>query len=236
MTNSSPIIAAGVSAITIADLWVGYGQAPVLRDLSLNLAAGRSLGIAGPNGSGKSTLFKAILGLIPPSRGEIAILGRRLAAERDRAWVRRQVGYVPQQLFPGRLPVSVLDAVLMGRWGKTFGFFKHPGAADRSAARQALLEVGLVGHERSDCRSLSGGEQQKVAIARALVRDASILLLDEPTTYLDQRSKADLVAMIERLRHQRRLTVVTVSHDAGHLREITDVILRLRDGRLEEMP
>ena len=223
-------------AIAIDHLQAGYRGFRVLHDISLCLEEGRSVGIAGPNGAGKTTLFKVLLGLLPPMAGSVTILGRPLAMEKDRLWARRQVGYVPQQSSSGRLPVSVRDAVLMGRWGVSFGFCRKPSSVDWQVVSETLAEVGLTHKERCDCRDLSGGEQQKVAIARALVRQAPILLLDEPTSYLDRASRAELIALLGRIARQRRLTVVTISHDAVHLNEISETIFTLEKGAFKEQP
>jgi ABC-type Mn2+/Zn2+ transport system ATPase subunit len=223
-------------AIFIDHLAAGYRGQSVLREICLRLEEGRSVGIAGPNGAGKTTLFKVLLGLLPPMAGEVKVMGRTLKTEEDRLWVRRQIGYVPQQSQPGQLPVSVQDAVLMGRWGVSFGFFRRPSALDWQAVRQTLAEVGLASKALTDCRDLSGGGQQKVAIARALVRQAPILLLDEPTSYLDQSSRQELIAILGRIARQRRLTVVTISHDAVHLNEISEEIFTLEKGEFKEKP
>lgn len=221
-----------LSVITIEDLRAGYGREMVLQGISFELMEGQSLGIVGPNGAGKTTLFKVILGLVKPTRGRVVVLGRELKNEKDRNWVRKQLAYVPQQSVRGKLPVSVLDAVLMGRWGKTFGFLKKPHLEEKMAVSRALLEVGLSHKEKADCRTLSGGELQKVAIARALVRNAAIMLLDEPTTYLDHRSQEDLVELITRVRAGRKLALITISHDPGHLEKIADDILQMENGQL----
>jgi ABC-type cobalamin/Fe3+-siderophores transport system ATPase subunit len=234
MSPSTP--ATKPCSISIDRLRAGYGGHTVLHDLNLRLEAGRSVGIAGPNGAGKTTLFKVLLGLLPPTAGTVTVMGRPLATEKDRIWARRQAGYVPQKSQPGRLPVSVGDAVLMGRWGLSFGFFKKPSAEDWRVVRQTLDEVGLAHKESCDCRFLSGGEQQKVAIARALVRNTPILLLDEPTSYLDRQSKAELIAILERIALRRQLTLVTISHDAVHLSEIAEEIFYMEDGEFKERP
>jgi ABC-type Mn2+/Zn2+ transport system ATPase subunit len=222
--------------IAITNLWSGYGREMILRGLSLTLEEGQSLGIAGPNGAGKTTLFKVILGLLPPARGSINVAGRSIGTEKDRIWVRRQLAYVPQQSLRGRLPVSVADAVLMGRWGKSFGFLKKPRAGEKQAVRLALEEVGLSAKETADCRALSGGELQKVAIARALVREAPVMLLDEPTTYLDHHSQADLIELVAGIRKTRKLSLITISHNPEHLEKIANVTLLLEQGRLREKP
>jgi ABC-type Mn2+/Zn2+ transport system ATPase subunit len=218
--------------IAIADLTAGYRGNPVLKKLNLTVKQGAAIGIAGPNGAGKTTLFKAILGMIPKTQGQIRILGRDLKSMQDRAWVRRQIGYVPQQTVPGKLPVSVYDAVLMGRWGKSFGFARKPDSTDREAVKIKLNQVGLSHKAENDCRSLSGGEQQKIAIARALVREAKILLLDEPATYLDRESRNEITALVQRIKAEQDLTLIVISHDPLHLQAMTDRIYRIDDGRL----
>lgn len=218
--------------IAIRDLTAGYRSAPVLKKLNLAVKQGESIGIAGPNGAGKTTLFKVILGMIPKMQGQIRILGRDLKSMQDRAWVRRQVGYVPQQTIPGKLPVSVYDAILMGRWGKSFGFARRPDNGDREAVMTKLNQVGLSHKTGNDCRSLSGGEQQKIAIARALVREAKILLLDEPTTYLDRESRNEITALIHKIRAEQDLTMIVISHDPVHLQAMTDRVYLMDDGCL----
>ncbi|MCL6591316.1 MAG: metal ABC transporter ATP-binding protein [Firmicutes bacterium] len=218
--------------IVIRDLTAGYRSAPVLKKLNLAVKQGESVGIAGPNGAGKTTLLKVILGMIPKTQGEIRILGRVLKSMQDRAWVRRRIGYVPQQTIPGKLPVSVFDAVLMGRWGKSFGFARRPDSGDREAVKAKLSQVGLGHKAGDDCRRLSGGEQQKVAIARALVREAGILLLDEPATYLDRESRDEITALIQKIRAEQGLTMIVISHDPVHLQAMTDRIYSLDNGNL----
>lgn len=218
------------TVIEVRGLTAGYERIPVFRDFNLTVGRGEAVGIAGPNGSGKTTLFKVILGLLPPVAGKVNVLGRDLRIGKDRSWARRQIGYVPQQATPGRLPVTVYDAVLMGRWGKGLGRFHGPRTEERSLIRAALAEVGLAHKERADCRKLSGGEQQKIAIARALVREAAILLLDEPTTYLDPSARREITEQIVRLREERRLSLVVISHDPAHLERMTDRIHPMKGG------
>jgi ABC-type Mn2+/Zn2+ transport system ATPase subunit len=218
--------------IAIRDLTAGYQNTPILKKLSLVIKQGESIGIAGPNGAGKTTLFRVILGMIPKMQGEIRILGRDLKSRQDRAWVRRQIGYVPQQSIPGKLPVSVFDAVLMGRWGKSFRFACRPDSGDREVVKTKLSQVGLGHKAGNDCRSLSGGEQQKISIARALVREAKILLLDEPTTYLDRESRNEITALIQKIRVEQDLAMIVISHDPVHLHAMTDRVYLMNDGYL----
>ncbi len=221
------------SVIEISGLTVGYNRGPVLRGINLQVNQGEAVGIAGPNGAGKTTLFKVMLGLIPVKQGRVSLLGRELNTGPDRAWVRREIGYVPQQTLPGKLPVLVHDAVLMGRWGKGYGFFHKPRPSDHELVSATLKRMGLADREWQDCRNLSGGEQQKVSIARALVRQAAILLLDEPTTYLDRDFQTEILELLKEIRKEGRLTMVTISHDPAHLAAVSDRLLQLDHGFLK---
>ncbi|HYH04749.1 MAG TPA: ATP-binding cassette domain-containing protein [Bacillota bacterium] len=221
--------------IEIEDLSAGYGHSLVLRNLYLKLQLGEVVGITGCNGAGKTTLLKVILGLIRPEKGSVTIQGRTLASEPDRSWARKQIGYVPQLAISGKLPISVHDAALMGRWGTSYGYFKKPNRADREKVTLTLTEVGLAQKEYHDVRCLSGGEQQKLAIARALVRDAAILLLDEPTTYLDRNTQADLVGLLEAIRNKRKMTVIVISHDPLYLGRLAKRIFLIDGGCLKEI-
>lgn len=219
--------------IEINHLAAGYNHNQILNGIDLKVKQGEAVGIAGPNGAGKTTLFKVMLGLIPVTQGRVSVLGRDLRTGSDRAWVRREIGYVPQQTSPGKLPVSVHDAVLLGKWGKGFGFFRKPRQSDHEAVSVTLKRVGLANLEWQDCRKLSGGEQQKVSIARALVRKAAILLLDEPTTYLDRNFQTEILELLKKIRNEGRLTLVTISHDPAHLQAICDRIYQLDQGSLQ---
>lgn len=219
--------------IEISNLTARYNRCPVLKGINLQVNQGEAVGIAGPNGAGKTTLFKVMLGLIPVEQGRVSLLGRELKTGPDRAWVRRKVGYVPQQTLPGNLPVSVHDAVLMGGWGKEYGFFHKLRPADHESVGATLKRMGLADREWQDCRSLSGGEQQKVSIARALIRKAEILLLDEPTTYLDCDFQTEILELLKEIRNESRLTMITISHDPAHLKAVSDRILRLKHGSLQ---
>lgn len=222
------------AVVEIHGLVAGYGRHQVLQQLDLTVWRGEALGIAGNNGAGKTTLLKLILGLIAPQEGYMTVLGRMLDSSRVRRLMRCQIGYVPQLHTPGKMPVSVHDAVLMGRWGKGFGFFKRPSLRDRQKVTEILQEIGMSHKEWQEVHLLSGGEQQKVSIGRALVREAPILLLDEPSTYLDHGSQAEIVELIRAVRLKHGLSLIMISHDPEHLEVMSDRILLLKNGRLEE--
>jgi len=221
--------------IEIENLGIGYSRKQILGGLNLQVQKGECISIAGSNGTGKTTLFKTILGLLPPFQGKISVLGHELSSEKERRWVRRQIGYVPQQTLPGKLPISVHDAVLMGRWGKGFSYGKRPGPKDIQVTIDILKWMGLISKEWNDCRYLSGGEQQKVAIARALVREATILLLDEPTTFLDQKSREELLHLMKRLKLEQGLTLVVITHESWQLPKLTDRAFQMTGGKLRQL-
>jgi ABC-type Mn2+/Zn2+ transport system ATPase subunit len=223
------------AVVEIRDLIAGYGRHQVLHKLDLTVWHGEALGIAGKNGAGKTTLFKVILGLIAPLAGCVNVQRRMLDTPRVRRLMRCQIGYVPQLHTPGKMPVSVHDAVLMGRWSKGFGFFKRPTMQDRQKVSEILREIGMSHKEWQEVHLLSGGEQQKVSIGRALVREAPILLLDEPSTYLDHGSQAEIIELIKTVRLKHHLTLIMISHDPEHLEGMSDRILLLKNGRLEEL-
>ena len=175
---------------------------------------GEFLGLVGPNAGGKSTLLKLILGLLAPQAGSVRVLG---AAPRD---ARRRLGYVPQYpTFPRDFPISVEQAVLMGRLGlsPSLGWYR---AADRAAARRALEEVEALDLATRRIGTLSGGQLQRVLLARALAGEPEILILDEPTANIDQRMEGDIFDLLAALRS--RLTILVVSHDIAFISGYVD--------------
>jgi len=223
-----------LEALSLSGIEAGYGKERILRGLSLSVKKGECLAVLGENGAGKTTLFRTILYLLPDLAGTISVLGRTVKTPEDGAWVRSQVGYVPQSQGKGRLPISVFVAVMLGRWGKSFAYLRRPGALDRELTSAMLDVVGLGDLRLSDCRALSGGQIQRVNIARALVREPMILLLDEPTTYLDAASRDVFTQLIKKVRGKWDLTVLMISHDREYACQMADRVVRLRQGRIEE--
>lgn len=193
--------------VSAKDLWVLRGESAVLESINLDLFSGDFLGLIGPNGGGKSTLLKVMLGLIKPDRGSISVFGLPPEAARSR------VGYVPQKtVFDQSFPVKVQDVVLMGRFSRR-GLFHRYGREDRDAASRALEAVGMEDRSEREIGALSGGEQQRVFVARSLVSDPELLLLDEPTAGVDSAQQTDFYDLLCHLNRHRGIAIVLVSHD-----------------------
>jgi zinc transport system ATP-binding protein len=186
-----------------------YGPVSVLEKASLILEEKEFVSIVGPNGGGKTTLLKIMLGLLEPDSGSVRVFGN--APETGRKWI----GYLPQHAsLDARFPVTVTDVVLMGRLGKTrsLGFYTK---TDRAAAADMLERVGLAELGNRPLSALSGGQKQRVLIARALVTEPKLLLLDEPTSSLDDYVEQELYELLREL--NRDLTIAVVSHDVAYV-------------------
>ena len=198
---------------------IRYNTTLVLRDITIGIEPGEFTAVVGANGAGKSTLVKGIVGLIPLDSGTLEVFGTPFPQFDDR-W---RVGYVPQRhTVGGPIPATVREVVASGRLAQS-GLFRWPGKADRAAVDRAMERVG-VGHlERRPVHQLSGGQQRRVLIARALAGDAELLLLDEPTAGVDVEAQANLVEVLSAL-HDDGVTVVVVTHDlepfAGQLSRV----------------
>ncbi|MFN3938113.1 MAG: metal ABC transporter ATP-binding protein [Gemmobacter sp.] len=210
-------------ALHVEDLTVSYHTAPVLWDIDLDVPPGVMAAVVGPNGAGKSTLLKAVLGLVRPVAGHVRLFGLPFEKARHR------VGYVPQRSsVDWDFPATALDVVLMGRYGR-LGWFRRPGRADRDAALAALDRVGMLDYARRQIGQLSGGQQQRVFLARAMVHDPDILILDEPMAGVDAPTEAAIVDLLKGLRDAGR-TVIVVHHDLTTVRRYFDwlVVLNVR--------
>jgi zinc transport system ATP-binding protein len=191
--------------VKLEGVWVQYNGVPILEGINLAIEQDDFLGIIGPNGGGKTTLLKIILGLISPSRGKVSVLGK--PPEKSRS----KIGYVPQHnLFDRDFPINVWDVVLMGRYGKS-GLFRRYSSEDRRATQDALQTVGMLDYKDRQMGKLSGGELQRIFIARALVAEPKLLLLDEPTASVDPAMQTEFYELLEKLKKQ--MAIVLVSHD-----------------------
>lgn len=194
--------------IEVKDLSFRFdGGPPVLDDVNLEIAAGDFASVIGPNGGGKTTLVKLIVGLLNPTEGRVRVFGGSPVKARPR------IGYMPQHaMMDPRFPVRAIDVVLMGRLGsgRRFGNYNRE---DRTAAAGALAKAGLENVGFRPFSDLSGGQRQRVLLARALVTNPELLLLDEPAAGLDHKVEQDFFELLQEL--NRRLTIVLVTHDLG---------------------
>jgi zinc transport system ATP-binding protein len=214
-------------AVQVTDLSVELGGRLVLRGIDLQIRQGEVVAVLGTNGSGKSTLIRTMVGLLPPARGEVELFGT--AVPRFREW--RRVGYVPQRITAaGGVPATVQEVVSSGLLSKR-RLFSPLKAADRAAIEGALEIVDMADRRKDAVAELSGGQQQRVLIARALVSDPDLLVLDEPTAGVDLVSQGIFTEAI-RERVARGTTVVMVSHDLGPMDALIDRSVVLRRGRI----
>ncbi len=208
------------AALSIHDLTVAYDRRPVLWDVDLDVPAGCLTAIVGPNGAGKSTLIKACLDLLPRISGDVRMFGAPWRA------VRGRVAYVPQrETVDWDFPVSALDVVAMGTYGR-LGWLRPVGRAQKRAAMEALDHVGLADYARRQISQLSGGQQQRVFLARALVQDADLYLMDEPFASVDAATEQAIVEVLRSLR-TGGATLVVVHHDLQTVAEYFEHIILL---------
>lgn len=201
---------------------------PALTDVSVAVTPGELLVVAGPNGAGKSTLFSALLGIIPLLSGTVTLEGRPVGAWRRDAFA-RQVGAVAQR-DQHPFPQRVDEAVLLGRWSR-LGPFGRPGATDQAAVRRAMQETNVERFATRRTDTLSGGEWQRVRLARALAGEPALLLLDEPANALDL---AHEMAMLEVLRRQadRGIGILAITHHLNAAAQYADRLVLLDEGRI----
>ncbi|MDD4903486.1 MAG: metal ABC transporter ATP-binding protein [Candidatus Bipolaricaulis sp.] len=205
-------------ALRIRGLHVSYGERTALEDVTFDLPAGARLAVVGPNGAGKSTLLKAIAGILPCARGSIAVHG--VAPEGHIC-----IAYLPQRSdVDWRFPVTVVDAVMMGRTGR-LGPLRRPKEPDRTIVQEALARVDLADRGSRRIGDLSGGEQQRMFLARAIAQEAEVVLLDEPLAGLDVSSQNEILVLLERL---PKTTLLVALHDLGIAATRFDVLLLLR--------
>jgi zinc transport system ATP-binding protein len=197
--------------VEIEGVGVSYGEVRVLDGINLTVEPGDFLGIIGPNGSGKTTLLRVMLGLLEPQEGSVRLFGQPPASFRE--W--RRVGYVPQRaVLDPSLPVTVQEVVASGLVA-SLGLFQRIGRAQRLRVGEALAGAGMETHAQARIGALSTGQQQRVLIARALVSDPELIILDEPTGGVDPEAQTSLYAMLHHLNREREVTLVLVSHDIG---------------------
>lgn len=211
------------------DLTVAYHETPVLWDIDLDVPPGVLLAIVGPNGAGKTTLIKAILGLVRLASGKVLIHDKPYEVQR------KIVGYVPQRgTVDWDFPTNVLDVVMMGRYG-AIGWIRRPRKTDRELAMNALEKVGMEKYSNRQISQLSGGQQQRVFLARALVQDSNVYLMDEPFQGVDATTERAIVALLQELRENGK-TVVVVHHDLQTVADYFDWVTLLNIRRIASGP
>ncbi len=217
-----------MKAVMVRGLDLAYGGRPVLHRVELTVEEGGFQVLIGPNGSGKTSLLKAIAGLLP-ARGAIEILGRPLGGY-GRRELARLLAVVPQQPVVD-FPFTVAETVLLGR-SPHLGLLAGEGERDQRLAREAMAftETTHLAGRRLD--ELSGGERQRVIIARAICQEPRLILLDEPTAALDPAHQVRIMDLLERLRRERGMTVVMVSHDLNLAAMYGEQLALLHDGRI----
>ncbi len=216
-------------AVDVHDLTVAYRDKPVLWDIDLTVPSGLLMGIIGPNGAGKTTLIKAMLGLVTPVSGRVLIHGQPYQANK------RSVGYVPQRgTVDWDFPTTVFDVVMMGTYGQ-LGWFRRPGGVQHEATEDALQKVGMLDLAKRQIRELSGGQQQRVFLARALVQQAPVYLMDEPFQGVDAVTERAIIDILRELRNQGR-TVLVVHHDLHTVPEYFDWVTLLNVRKIASGP
>ncbi|MBZ5749765.1 metal ABC transporter ATP-binding protein [Metabacillus rhizolycopersici] len=195
-----------------------YERQRVLEDIHLTVEKGSFLGLVGPNGSGKTTLLKCLLGLLKPQQGEIKLFGQQI--EKFKNW--HEIGFVSQKAnsFNTGFPASVFEVVSSGLTSK-IGLFKFMTAQDRRKVYDAIESVGLTKFAKRNIGELSGGQQQRAFIARAIVSNPKLLILDEPTVGVDAQTVQNFYEMLTHLNKNLGITLILVSHDIG---AITDKV------------
>jgi len=204
----------GEEVIRLKDIWVHLDGTPVLEGIDLVVNQSDFLAIIGPNGGGKTTLLKVILGLVDPDNGEVKVFGKKPCDGR------LLIGYLPQhRSFDPNFPISVFEVVLMGRY---HGLFKDYSTEDEEAVIESLKAVGMLSLKGRQIGSLSGGQLQRVFVARAIVRKPDLLLLDEPMSGIDPEAQKSFYELLQGL--NEKMAIVLVTHDIAAVSTYVETI------------
>jgi ABC-type cobalamin/Fe3+-siderophores transport system ATPase subunit len=217
-------------SIELTDVWVRLGDVNILQGVNVEAKPWEFISIVGANGAGKTTLLKVVDGIFKPFMGQVSVLGQDLSLCNNLSTLRKDIAVVPQKPSSIQFPIRVEEAVMMGRYGK-IGLLRNPKSSDWEKAYEAMEAVGIRPFSKKLVSELSGGEQQKVALSRALAQEPLILLLDEPTTYLDSVSRSEIMEIIHSVHHQRGLTTLLVSHDSQLVEQYSDKTYLLEGGK-----
>ncbi len=201
--------------IQLRNVYMAYGDRVALENIEARIYENEFIGIIGPNGSGKTTLFLGILGLHLPVRGDILVFGKSVKSAPKE--IRQVIGYLPQrESLDPTVPGLVADIVMMGLYSN-LGLLRRPGRQERTRVREVLEMVEMLPYIDEPIGHLSGGQQQRIFLARALVSNPRLLLLDEPTAAIDPGTQARLIELITRLQRDLDLTILLITHDVNHL-------------------
>jgi|APFre7841882630_1041343.scaffolds.fasta_scaffold04137_6 zinc transport system ATP-binding protein len=211
-----------VDVLTVEDLYFRYNSSDVLSGISFSIEKGDYIGLVGPNGSGKTTLIKVILGLLKPHSGRITLFGDEVAA--FSRW--DKVGYLPQHIaaLNPRFPATVSEVVAMGLLSKK-QFPKHMNKSDLARVDNILDLLDMKGLKNAPVGELSGGQQQRVLVARAIVNDPELLIVDEPTDALDPAMRDRFFEIMHSLNREKQVAIVIVTHDTGNIGRYTSKLL-----------
>jgi zinc transport system ATP-binding protein len=217
----------GGDAVRLRGASIGYGDVPVVQRVDLTVLRGEAVAVLGSNGSGKTTLARGLLGLAAVLGGEVELLGTPVGRLRERG----RVGYVPQRhTVSGAVPATVREVVGVGRLAR-LGLFQRLGAADRAAVAEAVAAVGLSDRMNDPVASLSGGQQRRVLVARALAAEPELLIMDEPTAGVDAASQEALAALLTDV-SAVGTTLIVVTHEAGPLAGVLHRAVVVDHGRI----
>jgi zinc transport system ATP-binding protein len=209
-----------MNAVEIQNLNLNYSDLNVLKDINITIKDKEFTAIIGPNGGGKTTLLKIILGLIKPSSGKVKVYGKTSSYKKN------LIGYVPQfTKFEKNFPINVIDVVLMGRLKYGRKIFQKYSKKDIDIAENIMKSLGIYELKDRQIGQLSGGQMQKVLIARALCMEPKLLLLDEPTASIDIKSKNSIYSLLKDL--NKDITIIIVTHDTGTIFSYTDRVFYL---------
>ena len=215
--------------IDIENAVVSYREDIALRGVSLKVKRGEFVGIVGPNGAGKTTLLTIVNGLGKLLRGRVSVLGHHITPGNGHS-LRKRVGYVPQvERIDPRMPINVREVVMIGRYG-ILGLRGRPGRHDWEVVDRALALVDMTHLTQRPIGHLSGGEQQRVAIARCLSQEPELFLLDEPTASLDWKAQSEILELVRRIHDLRHLTTLFVTHDLNCLPVACDRVVLMKEG------
>jgi ABC-type cobalamin/Fe3+-siderophores transport systems, ATPase components len=224
-------VSPSTSSIALHNVYVRFGARTVLHNIDLELSCGGFHGLIGPNGAGKSTLLGLFNGMTAASSGRVVFSGDEVSSQTV-SKIRLDIAHVFQLIdIDPKIPISVYETVLAGTYGR-LGLFKNPQQREKASAIRALENVGLLTLKDRPLGQLSGGERQKVAIARALAQEPKLLLLDEPTASLDWQAQRDILNLVKELQKHYAITVLMATHDLNAVATIADRVAMLKEGKI----